>query len=196
VSDVVTRVVLIGPSHHVHFRGLAMSRCDGFVTPLGTVPVDPESLCALVDVPAVQVNEAAHEPEHGLEVHLPFLQRTLRRFGIVPLLAGEVDPVEMADIILRLWGGSETVIVISSDLSHYYDYDTARRLDEETSTAIEQLAPERIGPEQACGRIPIQGALIAAKKHRLTARRLDVRNSGDTGGPRDRVVGYGAYVIA
>jgi AmmeMemoRadiSam system protein B len=146
-------------------------------------------------LPQVQVEEAAHIPEHSLEVHLPFLQRTLSDFRLVPLLVGDATPDEVAEVLDLLWGGDETLIVVSSDLSHYYDYETARRMDAATTLAIESLDPEAIGYEQACGRIPVQGLLVTARKRGLRVRSIDVRNSGDTAGSRDAVVGYGAYVV-
>ncbi len=193
--SIIRRVVLLGPSHRVHVRGLAAPESDTFAMPFGDVPVDRAAIDGLADLPQVTLNEEAHAPEHGLEVHLPFLQLTLDEFSIVPFVVGDATPEEVAEVIARLWGGPETLIVISSDLSHYHDYDTARRMDEATSKAIETLRPEDIGPEQACGRIPIQGLLIVAREKGLRAEILDLRNSGDTAGPRDQVVGYGAYAV-
>ncbi len=194
--DTVRRVVLIGPSHRVPLRGLATSSADVFNTPLGDVLVDKTAAAALVDLPQVQVMDSAHAWEHSLEVHLPFLQEVLREFSLAPLVVGDASPQEVAEVLERLWGGAETVLVISSDLSHYHDYDTARRMDRDTSRAIEQLRPADIDYQQACGRIPITGLLVAAQAHGLAAATLDLRNSGDTAGPRDQVVGYGAYAFS
>jgi AmmeMemoRadiSam system protein B len=191
----VSRVVLLGPAHRVAVAGLAAPAATAFATPLGPVPLDSDALRQAAALPQVQVEEAAHIPEHSLEVHLPFLQRTLSDFRLVPLLVGDATPDEVAEVLDLLWGGDETLIVVSSDLSHYYDYETARRMDAATTLAIESLDPEAIGYEQACGRIPVQGLLVTARKRGLRVRSIDVRNSGDTAGSRDAVVGYGAYVV-
>lgn len=191
----VRRVVLLGPSHFVPFEGLALSPAASFATPLGTVPVDTEAVGQVQALPQVRVLEAAHSREHSLEVELPWLQRWLGEFAIVPLVVGQAADQEVGQLIERLWGGPETVFVISSDLSHYYDYQTACELDRQTARAIEALRPEDIGEEQACGRIPIRGLLWAAARRGLTAKTLDLRNSGDTAGPRHQVVGYGAFAF-
>lgn len=185
----IRRVVLVGPSHYVPFRGLGLSSAHGFETPLGCVPVDREAAAGL----RVPVLDEAHLQEHSLEVHLPFLQELLGPFSIVPLVAGGAPAEEVADVLEAVYGGPETLILISSDLSHYHDYDTARRLDRETTRAIAALRPEQLGEESACGRIPVRGALVTARRHGLTASTYDLRSSGDTGGPRHAVVGYGAY---
>ena len=192
----VTRVVLIGPAHRVAFRGLALPDTDAFETPLGMVPIDRDAAATLTRLPQVRLSEKAHRDEHALEVQLPFLQRVLGDFTLVPLLVGDATPAEVAEVIDALWGGPETVIVISSDLSHYLDYASARRLDARTARAIESLRPDDIGPDQACGRLPIQGLLWVAKARGLGVTTVDLRNSGDTVGPRDRVVGYGAWLLA
>lgn len=191
----VRRVLLLGPSHRVYVSGLAAPEADTFSMPFGDVPVDREAIDALRDLPQVTFSDEAHAPEHGLEVHLPFLQTVLDEFSIVPLVVGDATPDDVAEVLERLWDGPETLIVVSSDLSHYHDYDTARRMDEATSKAIESLRPQDIGPEQACGRIPIQGLLLVAREKGLRAEILDLRSSGDTAGPRDQVVGYGAYAV-
>jgi hypothetical protein len=192
----IKRVVLLGPSHRVPFRGLAASAADAFATPLGNVPIDKQAVEMTHDMPQVEILDAAHLMEHSLEVQLPFLQEVLGEFTLVPLAVGDASGEEVAEVLEKLWGGPETLIVISSDLSHYHDYRTAGRMDRATSDAIESLHPEDIDVEQACGRAPISGLLVAAKKHGLRAQTIDLRNSGDTAGPRDEVVGYGAYVFA
>jgi len=192
----IKRVVLLGPSHRVAFSGLALSGATGFESPLGVVPVDQEAGPKLNALPQVRVFDAAHANEHALEVELPFLQQVLGSFALVPLVVGDARDQEVGEVVDLLWGGPETLFVISSDLSHYYDYDTANKLDRRTATAIEQFRPEDIGFEQACGRIPIRGLLWAARKRGLAAKTLDLRNSGDTAGSRDRVVGYGAFAFA
>lgn len=196
IRSSVERVVLLGPSHVVPLVGLAASSADSFLTPLGSVPMDRDALERVLRMPQVQLLDEAHAHEHSLEVHLPFLQRTLDDFSLVPLVVGDAAPQEVAEVLDELWGGSETLIVISSDLSHYHDYETARRLDEATSRAIEALDPEELHSESACGRFPVRGLLLAARRHGLEAETVDLRNSGDTAGPRDGVVGYGSYVFA
>jgi AmmeMemoRadiSam system protein B len=191
----INRVVLLGPAHRVALSGLAYSRAETFLTPLGAVQVDRAALAALADLPQVRELDAPFEGEHCLEVQLPFLQLTLGTFSLVPLLVGDADGAEVAEVLARLWGGDETLIVISSDLSHYMDYASAMALDARTSRAIEDLRPEAIGYHQACGRIPVAGLLQEARRRGLHARTLDLRNSGDTAGPKDRVVGYGAYAV-
>ncbi len=193
--DRIDRVVLVGPAHRMSFHGLAASNADGFATPLGTVPVDSEAIDRIMALPQVVVLNEAHRLEHGLEVHLPFLQQVVGDFRVVPLLAGDTSGGEVAQVLKALWGGPETLIVISSDLSHYLDYEAARRIDTETCRAIESLEPEAIAPEQACGRMPIKGLLEIAAKRGMEVTTLDLRNSGDTAGPRDKVVGYGAWAF-
>ncbi len=192
----IQRVILLGPSHRVPFGGLAASSADAFETPLGAVPVDRPAIDTLLQLPQVRLLDAAHAQEHSLEVHVPFLQVILGAFKLIPLAVGDAGPEEVAEVLLSVWGGEETAIVVSSDLSHYHDYETARRLDEATSRAIETLRPEDIRHEDACGRVPVNGLLHAARARGLSATTLDLRNSGDTAGSRDRVVGYGAYAFA
>lgn len=191
----VSRVVLLGPAHRVPVEGLAASSADYFETPLGRVPLDRPAIERALTLPQVHLLDHAHTLEHSLEVHLPFLQEVLASFELVPFVVGEASPEEVGEVLELLWGGPETLIVISSDLSHYHDYATARRLDAGTSQAIEALRPQDIHYEQACGRNPVNGLLHVARRRGLQARTLDLRNSGDTAGPRDQVVGYGAYVL-
>jgi AmmeMemoRadiSam system protein B len=192
----VRRVVLLGPAHRVAFRGIAASSADAFETPLGRVEIDREALSEALTLPRVQILDRAHTHEHSLEVQLPFLQTVLREFRLVPLLVGDASPEEVAGVIEALWKGDETLRLVSSDLSHYLPYEEARRIDRETTGAIERLDPQEISYDQACGRLPVQGLLLAARRHGLRATTLDLRNSGDTAGSRDSVVGYGAYAFA
>jgi AmmeMemoRadiSam system protein B len=183
---------------------MALSSADVWDTPLGPVAVDTEARDSLKALTSVVVDDRAHALEHSLEVHLPFLQRVLGDaraadggdggWGIVPILVGRPALGEVADVLDRLWGGGETRIVISSDLSHYHDYATASSLDRETAAAIVARSPV-IDPEQACGAFPVRGMLEAARRHDMSVELIDLRNSGDTAGPRDRVVGYGAFAI-
>ena len=191
----IKRVILLGPCHRVSVDGLALSGADSFETPLGLVPIDKNASRAIADMPQVQVFDASHAEEHSLEVHLPFLQEVLGSFNLVPLAVGNAKPDDVADVIERLWGGPETLIVVSSDLSHFLDYETASQLDQQTCQAIEALDHTKIGREQACGRIPIGGLLELAKRRDLAITTLDLRNSGDTAGSRDKVVGYGAWMF-
>jgi MEMO1 family protein len=189
-----TRVVLLGPCHRVAVSGLAASGADMFRTPLGVVPVDKAAIAGL-DVPDVKVFDATHQFEHSLEVHLPFLQTVLESFSLVPLVVGDTTAVTVARVIDALWGGPETLLVVSSDLSHYLPYDKARRMDSATCEAIESMDAHRIDHHGACGAIPIGGLLIAGSRRGMQAITLDLRNSGDTAGDKSRVVGYGAWML-
>jgi AmmeMemoRadiSam system protein B len=189
----IGRVVLLGPAHYVAFAGIAAPTATAFETPLGLLPVDRQALYAVADLPQFVLADEPHRPEHSLEVQLPFLQTVLDAAGIVPLVVGRARPAEVAEVIARLWGGEETLVVVSSDLSHYLDYETARRRDAKTAAAIEALEVSRLGPEDACGYLPIAGLVAEAGRRSLRVTRLDLRNSGDTAGPRDGVVGYGAW---
>jgi AmmeMemoRadiSam system protein B len=193
--NVIHRVVLLGPSHRVGFLGLATSSAETFRTPLGDIPVDTEAVAKINALPQVHPLDQAHMLEHSLEVHLPFLQESLESFTLVPIVVGDTAAAEVAEVLDMLWDGDETLIVISSDLSHYHDYSTAQRLDRATSEAIEALNPEGIGYEGACGRNPVSGLLQLAQQKHLHAETIDLRNSGDTAGPKDQVVGYGAYLF-
>lgn len=195
VHDTIRRVILLGPSHRVPFHGLAASSAAEFVTPLGNIPLDLDAIEQVLQLPQVQLLDEAHKMEHSLEVQLPFLQVALDHFSLVPLVVGECTPEEVAQVLELLWGGPETLIVISSDLSHYHSYDAAREMDARTSRAIESLRPGDIQYHDACGRNPVNGLLVTAQAHQLHASTIDLRNSGDTAGPRDQVVGYGAYLF-
>lgn len=192
---VIRRVVLLGPAHRVAFDGLALPTHDAFATPLGPVTVDKAAAAQVLDLPQVRVLDAPHAREHSLEVHLPFLQEVLGDVRVVPLVVGDASAADVAAVIERLWGGAETLVIVSSDLSHYHDYATARRLDAATSRAIETLRFEDLGVDSACGRVPLSGLLHVARARGLSVRTLDLRNSGDTAGPRSEVVGYGAYAV-
>lgn len=194
-AGVIRRVVVLGPSHRVPFYGLAVSTADAFMTPLGPILLDRPTIDSLLTLPQVKVLDEAHRLEHSLEVQLPFLQRVFDSFTLVPIVVGEASPQEVAETLDLVWGGPETLLVISSDLSHYQDYATAQRLDRATSDAIERLDGAAIDHEHACGCNPVKGLLDSASRYRLRASTVDLRNSGDTAGPRDQVVGYGAYVF-
>ncbi len=192
--DRYTRVILLGPCHRVAVSGLALSGADIFRTPLGDVPLDQDAIAALT-MPEITVVATAHEFEHSLEVHLPFLQTVIESFSLVPLVVGDATPEIVAEVIDALWGGPETLIVISSDLSHYLSYDDARLSDMNTCEAIESLEAHRIDHDHACGATPIGGLLISAKRRGMQVTTLDLRNSGDTAGGRNQVVGYGSWLF-
>jgi hypothetical protein len=188
----IARVVLLGPAHRVALRGLALPTVAAFATPLGTMPIDAGAAQRLAALPQVVASDAAHRDEHALEVQLPFLQAVLGAFTLVPLVVGRATRDEVAEVIETLWGGDETLVVISSDLSHYLPYAQAKDRDRATAQRIVD-GDATLEHDEACGATPINGALLAAARHGLAARLLDLRNSGDTAGDRDRVVGYGAF---
>ena len=192
--DRISRVVLLGPTHRVAVRGLALPSATAFATPLGEIPLDAGATTALRALPQVCASDEVHALEHSLEVHLPFLQRVLKRFSLVPLAVGDASTEEVAQVLDLLWGGEETLIVISSDLSHYLPYDRARAVDDQTARMILGLAP-RLNHQQACGATPVNGLLRIAGERGLWPQLLDLRNSGDTAGDRNRVVGYASFAF-
>ena len=190
----VRRVVLAGPAHRVYVDGAAIPSAAAFASPLGDVTLDTQALDAVRGLPFVHVSDAAHAREHSLEVHLPFLQSVLGRFRLVPIVVGDASPDEMAALFDALWGGEETLIVVSSDLSHYLPYGAAQARDGDTARAI--LAMEAtLDPQEACGSHPINGLLRTARRRGMRCEVVDLRNSGDTAGDRSRVVGYGAFAF-
>ena len=193
-SDRYRQVVLLGPCHRVPVRGLALSGADVFRTPLGDVPLDRAAIEGL-EAANVRIFDRTHEFEHSLEVHLPFLQSVLATFSLIPIVVGDASAEDVADVLDSLWGGPETLIVVSSDLSHYLSYDRAQAVDSRTRRAIESLNAPDIDHEAACGATPVRGLLLAARRHGMKVMTLDLRNSGDTAGDRDAVVGYGAWMF-
>lgn len=191
----IQRVVLIGPSHRVAFRGLALSQAESWATPLGAMPLDRAAYGVLSQIPMVGFLDQAHAQEHSLEVHLPFLQKTLGPVALVPMVVGDTPPETVAAALEALWGGQETLIVASTDLSHFLDYDACQELDRKTAAAIASLNGAALTPDGACGRFPVAGLLHLAAARSMSIRTLDIRNSGDTAGPKDRVVGYGAWAL-
>jgi AmmeMemoRadiSam system protein B len=175
---------------------LAISSAESFNTPLGSVLVDIEAVSNMLILPQVVLSDEAHAAEHSLEVHLPFLQTICPGVRIVPLAVGQTTAAEVEEVLEILWGGPETVIIISSDLSHFYDYATAQILDAATAQAIEELNPVGFRHDSACGQVAIQGLLQLACKKGLHAQTVDLRSSGDTGGSHSRVVGYGAFIFS
>jgi AmmeMemoRadiSam system protein B/AmmeMemoRadiSam system protein A len=191
----ISRVVLIGPSHYVAFRGLAVDTAESWAMPAGMVPLDTEAIARLRGLPMIGELDAAYQREHAHEVHVPFLQHVLGEFRLVPIVAGDAPPEAVAALFDAVWGGPETLIVIPTDLSHYLDYAACRRRDQLTAEAIERFDIDALGPADACGAVPTRGLLLTARRRGMAIERLDLRNSGDTAGPRDRVVGYGAWAL-
>lgn len=191
----ISRVVLLGPAHRVPLEGLAVPSCSAFQTPLGRVEIDSDGIRQALSFHQVHLDDAAHGPEHALEVHLPFLQVVLERFRIVPLLVGESTFETVAEVVQGLWGGAETLIVVSSDLSHYHSDADARQIDAETARRIVCLEVERLSGRRACGYLPVGGLLQTARRDGLSVRTLALRNSGEVSGDRSRVVGYGAFAV-
>lgn len=194
-ADKIKRVVVLGPSHRVGFKGLAVSRAEFFNTPLGEIPLDTVAIQNLLALPFVGYMDEAHHLEHSLEVQLPFLQTVLKDFKLIPIVAGEASAEQVSQVLELFYDDEETLIVISSDLSHYHDYATAQLLDKETSDKIEHLQYQQLDYESACGRVGVSGLLALAQKKSLQIKNIDLRNSGDTAGDKKRVVGYGAYII-
>lgn len=194
----VERVVLLGPAHRVPLRGMAVPSVDAFDSPLGPVPVDEEARRLARACDGVVIDDRPHAGEHSLEVHLPFLQRVLGTEGwkVLPVVVGHARATDVACVIEELWGGPETLVVVSTDLSHYHDDATARRLDRATADAVLARDLDHIGPEDACGAYPLRGLLLVAQRKGLAVTLLDLRNSSDTAGDPDRVVGYGAFALA
>jgi AmmeMemoRadiSam system protein B len=190
----IRRVVLLGPTHRVAVNGLALPSSKAFVTPLGSVPIDQQAANSISDLPQIVISDEAHAQEHSLEVQLPFLQAVLGDFTLLPLAVGHATPAEVAEVLEKIWGGDETLIVVSSDLSHYLPYDAAQHVDAETAEHILALDPY-IDHQHACGATPVNGLLVAARHHGLRATLVDLRNSGDTAGDKSRVVGYGAFAF-
>jgi AmmeMemoRadiSam system protein B len=191
----IARVVLLGPSHRMRFYGLATTSAEAFATPLGAIPIDQAAVKQALEWPQVQVLDEAHQYEHSLEVQLPFLQMTLDDFSLAPFAVGHANAREVAEVIDALWNGDETLIVVSSDLSHYQPYAVARAIDSETSHLIEQCQWQQLSGERACGYCGICGLLKVAEARGLHVKTVDLRNSGDTSGTKDQVVGYGSYVL-
>ena len=194
VSDRIKRVILLGPVHRVPVRGLALPGTDVFATPLGQIQIDKDAVAAIENMPQVIESSAAHGQEHSLEVQLPFLQMMLDDFTLLPLAVGDATPEEVAEVLDTLWDGPETLIVISSDLSHFLPYQAAQLIDGETVQNILQLR-STLNHQQACGGTPVNGLLQTAKRHHLQPHLLDLRNSGDTAGDKDRVVGYASFAF-
>lgn len=195
-SDHVRTVVLLGPNHTVALRAMAVSTADHWRTPLGSVPVAQGLRELVAGVAGVVLDDRPHVAEHAIEVHLPFLQRVLPPgFELLPVVVGHCPPDAVADLLDLVWGGPETLIVVSTDLSHFHDHATAESLDHATAGAIVGLDVAEVSSDRACGAHPVRGLLVAAARHGLVPRLVDLRTSGDTAGGRDRVVGYGSFTL-
>jgi hypothetical protein len=192
----IERVVVLGPAHYMPVHGLATSSFDSYATPIGELAVDREANRILEALPFTAREDTAHVLEHSVEVHLPFVIAALGRVRIVPVVVGDASDEDVAHALEDVWGGAETLVVVSSDLSHDVGYADGRRRDEATTRAIEALDPSAIGEDDACGRVAMRGLLVAARRHDLAVETLDLRSSGDTAGDRVDVVGYGAYALA
>jgi len=191
---VARRVIVAGPCHRVYVPGVAVPSASAFATPLGTLSLDEAALARLRALPWVETHDRAHAQEHCIEVQLPFLQSVLGEFELVPLVVGDASPDEMAATFEAIWEEPHTLVVVSSDLSHYMPWAAANARDARTARAIVQREATLV-PQDACGAAPINGLLRVARKRGLAVRALDVRNSGDTAGDRDRVVGYGSFEL-
>jgi AmmeMemoRadiSam system protein B len=194
LSAHIRHVVLLGPTHRVAVSGLALPGVDAFDTPLGRIMLNKAAAESIAHLPQVTVDKLAHVQEHSLEVQLPFLQSVLSDFTLLPLAVGMATPEEVAEVLEILWGNDETLIVISSDLSHFLTYAEAQRADRHTVDEILQMH-QPIDHDQACGGTPINGLIIAARQHHLRPHLLDMRNSGDTAGSKDKVVGYASFAF-
>ena len=192
-KDKIKNVIILAPAHRYPVLGVAATAADSYATPLGKIKINQATISAALELPFVNTVEAAYKTEHAIEVHLPFLQTLLTDFSIVPFIVGDASIEQITTLLETLWDGEETLIVISSDLSHYHEYEIAKQIDVQAAAAIVALNPRALDAEMACGHVAIRGLLAAAKKKNLTATQIDLRNSGDTAGPRDQVVGYGAF---
>jgi len=190
----INRIILLGPAHRVPFYGMALSGYDAFATPLGEVRLDAKAMQQALSFADVQVNDAAHAQEHSLEVQLPFLQVVLGDFSLLPICIGSVQPDAVARVVESLWGDEKTLFVVSSDLSHFHSYDEARALDFQSVDTVLEMR-EALNHEQACGATGINALLTVARRHGLTSQLLDYRNSGDTAGDKERVVGYASIAF-
>jgi len=194
----IRRVVLLGPAHRVALEGMAVPTVTAFATPLGEVPLDAELVDVALQCRHVVADDAPHADEHGIEVHLPFLQRVLGLTGwtLLPIVVGRTDAEVVAELLEAVWGGPETLVIVSTDLSHYHPHDTARNVDAATAGAILARRGAAIRPSDACGVYPLRGLLAVAEHHGLDLMLLDLRTSADTAGEPSRVVGYGAFSVS
>jgi len=194
-KNVINKIVILGPCHRVYLKGAAIPRCEFFETPLGNVPLDIDCLAKLSQFPQVSISEEAHILEHSIEVQLPFLQSIFSDFKLIPIVIGDISGQQLTEVINYLWGNEQTLIVVSSDLSHFLDYQSAIALDNQTTKAIESFQPDKISREAACGGEGIKALLNLAQKNHLHVKTLNQCNSADSIGDKNRVVGYGSYAF-
>jgi AmmeMemoRadiSam system protein B/AmmeMemoRadiSam system protein A len=192
-KNTISKVVLLGPSHYVGFMGMALPTVDFFTTPLGDIPIDKELHKKAIECEDTFTLDNAHLQEHSLEVHLPFLQKSLESFTLLPVVVGQCDPKLIAKMLHEVWGGPETLIVISTDMSHFKNYQDAQKCDQKTADNIVNFNIESIDHYDACGSAPVLG-LLQAIKNKFKIKLIDIRNSGDTAGDKDRVVGYASFI--
>ena len=195
IAEKINQVIIMGPCHRVGISGMALPSCTAFDTPIGRVSVNLSAISDALSFHQVRIFDETHRDDHAIEVHLPFLQVLLKEFSIVPFIVGQTSTIEVAEVLQALWGGDETLILISSDLSHYLPYSDAQKLDDSTRIAIELLDPMALGEAQACGHNSIKGLMMVAREKGLSATTLDIRNSGDTAGDKEKVVGYGSWLL-
>jgi len=195
IKNNIKRVVILGPAHRVYVKGMALPNASAFATPLGNIDIDSEGLKKIKHLPQVQFSDEAHAQEHSIEVHLPFLQTCLNKFSLLPIVVGDASPEQVAQVLELLWGNEETLIVISTDLSHFHDYAKSQQIDSATCARIEKMDFARLSPQQACGCRPMSGLLYVARQRQMQIKRLGLCNSGDTAGSKDRVVGYGSWSL-
>ncbi len=192
-SATIKKIVLLGPAHTMYFKGIAYDPATYVATPLGDIEQDTGLLAKISSLPYVYSLPQAHQKEHCLEVQWPFCQVLFNQFTLLSLVVGETEPEQVAELLELVWGGDETLIIISSDLSHYLAYNEAQKEDTQTCLAISTLNFESLIHHNACGFYPLRGFLHYARQHQLCGRLVDLRNSGDTAGSKERVVGYSSY---
>lgn len=194
-SQQIKTVVLLTPSHHIKFNGIAITSKDCYLTPFGEVIIDSDAMMTLLNFPQVVMFDDAHIKEHSIEIHLPFLQTILPSFSLVPLIIGETNSYNILEILEKLWEQEETLIIASMNLSHYQTYNIAQELDQRTSQAIESLHWQSLQTNQICNIHLISSLLQLAHQKSLTPKTIKVCNSGDLTGIKNRVVGYGAFIF-
>lgn len=191
--EVTWKIFLLGASHHASFPGLSIDQHEGYETPLGVVPVD-QVVKKIIKEEGCDFIEQAHTSEHSLEVQLPFLQKVLKKFSIIPILVSETDYLQTT-MVVQKYLDEKSLLIASSDLSHYYEYKDATMLDQVTCEAIENQNIDMLQECEACGKTPIMSLLQIAQERAWKTKLVDYRNSGDISGELERVVGYGAFVF-
>ena len=196
VRDQIENVIIMSPAHRFYLRGIALHMADAFATPLGNIPVNIGIVKKIKQFSSVQWEERSFIQEHGLETHLPFIQRAFKPgIKIVPMIVGECQESEVAEILESVWEDPRNFVIISSDLSHFHSYADAKKLDRNTVDLIQNLDSQSLDTEFACGHYPICGLLNLARNRKLKIKALDIRSSGDTAGSKESVVGYGSFAV-